>query len=303
MPLSSQPTVSIVIPVYNGGRFLAPAIESVLGQEYERLEVIVVDDGSDDGSGEVAACYSERVTLIRQQNQGQSVALAVGWDRAAGEVVGYLSADDLLRRNAIARTVAALVERPDAVLAYPDFGIIDSDGMLTRIARPPAFTRRALFADLHCLPGPGALFRKSALLAAGPWRRDMRQMPDLEFYLRLADQGDFVHVPEVLADFRKHEGSTTYRPVPVERCDEPLRIVEGILAQAGLPDDVRAWRHRMRASAHYLSATLHGQSGRSASAAKQLAVAALSNPRSLASRRALSAVARTLLSVRLVGRR
>lgn len=276
--------VSIVIPVYNDEDYVARAIESVLAQDYGDLELIVVDDGSTDRTPAIVDRYADACTVIHQANRGQSAALEAGWTVARGALLGYLSSDDLLRPGAVAALVAALEAGP-AVLAYPDFGIIDAAGELVGTNLVPEYSASALYAELRCLPGPGALFRRWAYERAGPWRRDLRQIPDLEFYLRLGLHGDFVRVPQVLADFRRHAGSTTYRPVPVERADEPVRAVRGLLASA-LPAHLASLDRQMLARAHLLTGLMHGQSGRRSAGLHHLLRAMLLHPPVLASRAA-----------------
>jgi glycosyltransferase involved in cell wall biosynthesis len=283
------PPVSIVIPVYNDQGYIAASIESVLDQDYPDLELIVVDDGSTDGTPGIVDRYADACRIIHQANRGQSAALDAGWTTARGSLIGYLSSDDLLRRGAIS-TLVSVLESDPAVLAYPDFGVIDAAGVLRNINMVPEYSASTLYAQLRCLPGPGALFRRWAYERAGPWRRDLRQIPDLEFYLRLGLEGEFVRVPKVLADFRLHAGSTTYRPVPPQRADEPIRAVQGLLASE-LPPHIASLDQQMLARAHYLTGLLHGQSGRRSRGLHHLLQAVRVHPPALASRSAWSCLA------------
>lgn len=262
--------VSVVIPAYNAEPYVAQTIESLLGQDLPGLEVVAVDDGSTDGTAEVLARYSDRVVVHRQPNAGQSAALATGWDLAGGDLLGYLSADDRLKPGALRRMVETLEAHPEVVLAYPDFDMIDAASRRLSTVRTQEFSRRALYGDLVCLPGPGAVFRRTAYEQAGPWRQDLRQMPDLDFYLRLGLCGDFRRVPEVLAEFRMHAGSTTYRATPHAYAEEPIVVVDSLLDRSDLPDDVVAWGRRTRSNAHLLAANVHARAGRAGPATRHL---------------------------------
>jgi glycosyltransferase involved in cell wall biosynthesis len=284
------PRVTIVIPVFNGEAYLNTAISSVLAQNYADIELIVVDDGSTDGSAALAKGFGDSLRLIQQQNGGQSNALATGWAASTGSVIGYLSADDVLRPTAVNRGVEALAAHAETVLVYPDFDLIDEESRPIGTVFTPNYSRRALFAELHCLPGPGALFQKKAYERAGPWRTDLRHIPDLDFFLRLALEGDFFHIPEVLAQFRKHAESTTYRIVPFDRGEEPLRMVDEFYLRLQLPADVRSWRRPARASALLLSAIIHAQSGRTRLAIRKILAATATRPVSLFSRRTVAFV-------------
>jgi glycosyltransferase involved in cell wall biosynthesis len=113
---SEGPLVSCIIPVYNGERFLAEAVESILAQTYQNLEIIIVDDGSTDGTASVAASFGDRVRYVRQKNSGPAAARNRGLQEARGEFIGFLDADDLWAENKLQRQLAHFRARPE--LAY-----------------------------------------------------------------------------------------------------------------------------------------------------------------------------------------
>lgn len=292
--MSNYPRVSLIVPVFNGEEFIGEAIQSVLDQNYPNVEVIVVDDGSTDNTPTLLEKYRPHVMTIRQQNAGQSKALERGWQQAAGDIIGYLSADDRLHPKAIAAAVTALENNPDSVLAYPDFDIIDENSVRQKTVAASNYQRRILFGQLTTIAGPGAFFWKSAYLRAGPWRSDLRHIPDLEFFLRMALLGDFVRVPQVLADFRRHSGSTTYRPAAFERGEESLKMLDAFYARQDIPSDVRRWRRFAYSNAMLLSAQIHAGSGRRGTALRRIASSIVYDPRGLLSKRGLSAMLMTL---------
>lgn len=291
MPSTDRlPKVTLVVPVYNGEDYVAEALDSILAQDYANLEAIVVNDGSKDGTPDILARYADRMTVTMQANAGQSAALASGWRAASGALIGYLSADDRLAPSAISRSVAALMARPDAVLSYPDFNIIDENSSYVSVVTPHDYSRRTLYADLVCLPGPGALFRKEAYEKAGPWRSELRQVPDLDFFLRLALLGDFLHIPDVLADFRRHSGSTTYSKAPFERGEEPKIMLDTFFARPDLPSDISAWRSASYANGLLLASLIHGGSGRRGTALQRLIEAFGHAPGAVISHKGLAAL-------------
>ena len=116
-PLSSRPTVSVLIANYNSGRFIGEAIESVLGQTYPHFEIIVCDDGSEDDSCTVVNRYIQqdhRVHLIARANQGQASATATAYESAHGEIICLLDADDRFHPFKLAQVVAAFERQPTA---------------------------------------------------------------------------------------------------------------------------------------------------------------------------------------------
>lgn len=257
--MASMPLVSIVIPVFNGREFIEGAIRSVLAQSYPYVECIVVDDGSRDGSGDLALGFGDAVRVIRQENQGQAAALNRGWEVARGEVVGYLSADDLLDDGAVARLVHALEAGRAPAVAFPDYRLIDRIG---REIKTVALDFRGydwMIRRFVCPIGPGALFHKNIIDSTGGWRRDLRQLPDFEFWIRVGRLARFVHLKDVLASFRVHEGSQTFAVADAEKADESVKIGDELTGAGTM--DFRLARE-LRASALVFSACLHFRSGR-----------------------------------------
>lgn len=219
------PRVSIVTPAYNQGMFLSETIESVLGQDYPNIEYIVIDDGSTDDTAEVISRYAGRLISRSRDNRGQAATLNEGWAVATGDIIGYLSSDDLIERTAVSELVTVLVERPSAVVVYSDFELVDAKTRHIRHVQTEDFDRKRLIVDLVCQPGPGALFRKSVFEKVGGWNPALRQVPDFEFWTRVSAHGDFVRIPRSLAKCRVHEESASFRRLSAERCDEVIGVV------------------------------------------------------------------------------
>ena len=131
----SEPLVSIIIGNYNYERFVTQAVESALAQTYPAVEVVVVDDGSTDGSRALLEPYRDRVRLIFKSNGGATSTLEAGWAQATGEIIMFLDADDMLRPDAVAAIVAAWT--PDRVKVQFPLTVIDAE------ARPLGFVPAA----------------------------------------------------------------------------------------------------------------------------------------------------------------
>jgi len=125
MPLAS-PLVSIIVGNYNYEQFVAAAVDSALQQTYPKLEVIVIDDGSTDGSRPLLEQYRDKVQLIFKENGGPTTTIHAGWAAARGEIVMFLDADDMLRADAVEKIVAAW--RPDIVKLQFPLTVVDRDG-------------------------------------------------------------------------------------------------------------------------------------------------------------------------------
>lgn len=256
-----QPLVSVVIPSYNHERYLASAIDSVLAQDYPRVELIVIDDGSTDGSAEVLKRYGARFHWEIQKNQGQVATMNRAWTRSRGEILGYLSADDILMPQAVGAAVQCLRDNPDAVLAYCDFDLIDPAGAAVRSVRTPEFDYRAMVTEMVCAPGPGAFFRRSAFDKIGGWNTELRQNLDYEYWLRLALHGRFVRIPKVLAAYRVHPGSQSFAAASNIRPWEPVQIMQAYFDSPLVPPNLRGARNQALSIAYLNAARLHVRMG------------------------------------------
>lgn len=271
--------VSIVVPVYNAERFVVDTLRSLATQTYVDSEFIVVDDGSQDSSAqlidsylsEVAASNPElrkRFHFVRQPNGGQSAALNRGWSIARGDFLGYLSADDRLHPSALAELMAEFkadlvrtgssVRAYGIVVRYPDYELIDDEGRPFRTVQAPEYSQFDLFVNGVCAPGPGAVFHRRVWESSGGWSTQYRQVPDWHFWMLAAEQGSFKRLPRVLAQFRVHAASASFRAPSFERAEEPARALEEILHRPATPLRVEDPAFLLaKAQAHVLSARLH----------------------------------------------
>lgn len=256
--MTERSLVSVVIPAYNHGTYLEAAIRSVLDQDYPRVELIVIDDGSTDNTREVLRKYKGLFHFESQPNSGQVVTLNKGWQMSRGDILAYLSADDLLLQGAISSAVRCLEENSDAVLVYCDFNLIDPNSEFVRRVTTPDFDYGEMVSKFLCPPGPGAFFRRSAFEKAGLWNTSFRQMPDHEYWLRLGLCGRFVRIPTVLAAFRVHPTSLTFI---TSSPDEPIKIIKHYFGRTDISDEIRALKNKALSNAHLVSAQLHFRAG------------------------------------------
>ncbi len=201
--VASPPTVSVLMPVYNGGRQLEPAVRSVLDQTFGDFELIVVDDGSDDGSGEVIARLAAtdvRVhVLTHRRNAGLVASLNDGLELSRGELVARLDADDLALPTRLERQVALFQHDEGLVLSATAYRRVDFNGTLGRVGQPPAthaeFVGLMLIGNRLC--HSTVMFRRGAVMSLGGYRPDWFPVEDYDLWLRLAKTGRYQAVSSV----------------------------------------------------------------------------------------------------------
>jgi len=210
--------VTIVIPVFNQERFIAFAIESALSQTYSDCSVLVIDDGSTDGTPDILRQYEKSVTIIHQDNSGTSVAWNTAIHVIKDDYLIGLDSDDEFLPNTVAETVSALKKHSDADVIYSDYEFIDSSGKSTKIVRNPVpFDPIGQLVSLHdrlgqennFLPfGHVRLYRRKKLLGIGGYDPQYLYAEDYDLALRLAEKGaKFAHVPKVLYRYRWHQSN------------------------------------------------------------------------------------------------
>ena len=210
VPLDDQPLVSIVTPSFNQAPFLEETIRSVLTQAYPRIEYIVVDGGSTDGSVEIIRRYADRLAYwVSEPDSGQSEALNKGFARSHGEIMAWLNSDDLYTPGAVGRAVAAFRANPDAAVVYGDCEYVDAEGRFVRPDRSRPFRRADALRGGHHFSQPAAFWRRFAWEAVGPLKTQYHYCMDLDLWMSMAARFDFVHVPELWARYRLHEASKT----------------------------------------------------------------------------------------------
>lgn len=199
--------VSVIIPVFNAARTVGRAVESVLAQEFDDVEIIVVDDGSTDESKKVLATYDNRLKLLEQKNRGPSAARNLAARVSQADYLGFLDADDWWAPGMLARMVPVLEADPRCVMAYCDLEIVDSTGrpletslVGVRSTDPP--TLDDMLHNIWPIMPSGVVMRRRALEAAGGWPEELTAFEDVYLWLLMRELGHFAYVPERLAVWR-----------------------------------------------------------------------------------------------------
>lgn len=203
---TAQPLVSVIIPTFNGSRFLAESIESALGQTYPRVEVIVVDDGSTDDTSRVAMQYEDRIKYIAQKNAGTAAARNTGIRHASGELIALLDHDDRWLPHKLERQVPRSLTNAKVGLVHTGARwFLSEDGRTTSEVLP----RESM--DLHDLLAwcrvccATTLFSKSVIDEVGGFDESLLGTDDWDMWIRIAGAGyEVIGCREVLAEIRLH---------------------------------------------------------------------------------------------------
>lgn len=207
--------VSIIIPCYNGERFLAESINTALEQTYASKEVIVVDDGSTDASPAIMAAYGERIRVVRQANAGLPAARNAGIKVASGEFFAFLDADDYWSPDFLEKMVGAIANS-GAGIAYCGWQNVGLPGIRGEPFVPPDYEAMPDKVEL-LIGGPrwpvhAAIIRRDVLDEVGGFDTKWKSCEDFAFWIRTATRHKIVCVPEVLAFYRFHgEQMTRHR--------------------------------------------------------------------------------------------
>jgi glycosyltransferase involved in cell wall biosynthesis len=201
--------VSAIIPVYNGAPTVDRAIESTLSQQFEGLEVVVVDDGSTDATRDVVKKWGASLTFVRQTNRGPSAARNAGVRAGSGEYIAFLDADDVWLPGKLTRMVGALDANRDAVLAYSDFIAVDDSGREVRDSllfadRAHAPSMDELLAGWWPILTSTVVMRRDAFVRCGGFSEEFRSAgyEDPFLWLLAREQGKFIYVAEPLVRYR-----------------------------------------------------------------------------------------------------
>ena len=247
----AEPVVSVVIPLYNARDVIRETLEGLFAQTYPHFEVIVVDDGSTDGSGEVVQGYGDRVRYMFQRNAGVACARNRGIAAARGKYIALLDHDDLWGREKLAKQVSLLDSQPSVGMVVTDVAHIDRAGRLMNEAGP-AYQPQQEFARLFVqgfVPTPSAtLIRKDLLDAVGGFDEQFNSagMDDHELWTRIAASTVIAGIAEPLTLHRNREN----KPAAIALGHRPL-LIEKLMARFGHDPGKR--RYLQREMAFYLA--------------------------------------------------
>ena len=206
--MRESPLVSVITPSLNSAQFLEATIQSVLAQDYPRIEYLVMDGGSTDGTLDILRSHADRLTYVSGRDDGAADAINQGFAKAQGEILAWLGADDTYLPGAVSKAVQAFAAHPDAAVVYGEGNWTGPSGEVlgrypTAPYDPKMFTRECSVCQ------PACFIRRDAIECVGMLNPRLRASFDYDLWIRLAKQYRFVHLPEYLANSRMHPGNKT----------------------------------------------------------------------------------------------
>lgn len=219
----TQSLISCIVPVFNGERYLGEALDSILGQTYQSLEIIVVDDGSTDGTATVASNYGDRIRYFFQSNSGPTAARNLGLDVAQGEFVAFLDSDDLWHKEKLSRQMACFEERSELALCIT---------MVQNFWSPEMHKEKEHFRG-HRISKPivgysavTLLTRRILFKTVGKFNKGLQHSADTDWFLRAMEKGSPIELlPDVLVYRRLHENNIS-RKMSGSSKNEYLELVK-----------------------------------------------------------------------------
>jgi glycosyltransferase involved in cell wall biosynthesis len=224
------PKVTVAMPVYNGSRFLRSAARSILDQSFADLELVIVDDGSEDDSRDIIRALAEtddRVVPVVRPHGGIAEATNAALERARGAYFAPMDQDDIAHADRLAKTIAFLDSNPDVAVVGTGWQYIDATGRVLKAIQPAA-TPHEIANSMHTLCAvlhPTSLMRTDVLRAIGGYRAFLPYAQDYDLWLRVMERSQLANLPDVSFSKRRHGGQVTAR-----HSARPAQILSGAIA-------------------------------------------------------------------------
>ncbi|HKY55632.1 MAG TPA: glycosyltransferase family 2 protein, partial [Anaerolineales bacterium] len=212
------PLVTVITPSFNQAQFLEVTIQSVLSQDYPRIEYMIIDGGSTDGSVEIIKKYATsrgEVTSpllawwVSEKDKGQTDAINKGFARAKGEILAWINSDDTYEPGAVSAAVKYLQEHPEVGMVYGDCNFINDDGRVIGKFGSAQTNYRLLRQGYAHIPQQTMFFRAALWKQVGPLDPSFYFAMDYDLWTRIAARSEIKYVPQTWANFRLHTSGKT----------------------------------------------------------------------------------------------
>jgi glycosyltransferase involved in cell wall biosynthesis len=259
--LSSSPLVSIVVPTYNRGLFIAEMIESVCYQTYSNWELIIIDDGSTDNTEQIVKPYiSEKIHYRRLAHVGRSYARNLGLNISKGSFIAYLDSDDLFLPTKIEKQIQWLLKNPSTAMVYTSALIIDDNGdyipaVYYASASGNIYEKVALFVPVT-ITLPSVMIRREIQDVVGGFDEKLDRFEDTDMWRRVARDYIIDAMSEPLIKVRTHQGNRIEALDPAKLCSAVKKYVQKVKKDDGKEHRVIVAKGAARLFLHYRKAFL-----------------------------------------------
>ncbi len=236
------PRVSVIIPAYNGSRYIAQAVESVISQTYKNWEIIVVDDGSTDDTRQALQPYVEKIRYVYQENQGVAAARNRGIQESRGELIAFLDQDDFFLSDKLAGQVALFDAQPSLGIVNSGWRMVKEQGESIFDVTPweylPQLDLKTWIVYMPLLPS-AMMFSRQWLERVGGFDSQYDSVDDADLILRLALSGcEAAWLPQVTVCYRQHGQNVSIQRVQ-KQANLAIKLKQNLFARSDLPEDIR----------------------------------------------------------------
>lgn len=247
------PLVTIITPSYNQAPFLEETLRSVIEQDHPKVEYLVVDGGSIDGSIEIIKQHEKEISWwVSEKDKGQAEAINKGFQRAGGEIIGWLNSDDTYQSGILREVVEVFESDPAIALVYGDVRAIDETGGVINHIHYGDWSLGDLM-EFNIIGQPAVFFRHEALQTAGFLDPHYHLLLDHHLWLRIAQQGKMVHISREWASARFHREAKNISSASLFG-EEAYRILSWLETDPGLREEYKKRKPRCQAGAHRINA-------------------------------------------------
>lgn len=208
--MTDLPLVSIITPSFNQASYIEATMNSVLSQDYPRIEYIVVDGGSTDGTVDIVKKYESRIAWwVSEKDKGQTDAINKGFARATGEILAWINSDDMYEPGAVSAAVKYLQEHPEVGMVYGDCNFINETGKVIGRFNAIQTSYRLIRQGYVHIPQQTMFFRADLWKQAGPLDPSFYFAMDYDLWTRISARSEIKYVPQTWANFRLHTSGKT----------------------------------------------------------------------------------------------
>ncbi|GAB4307740.1 MAG: glycosyltransferase family 2 protein [Phototrophicales bacterium] len=263
--MENQPLVTIITPAYNRAHFLPETIESVLSQDYDNFEYIILDDGSTDHTQTVLKNYTDpRIRWTSHANIGEVATVNKGFKQANGDYIVVLNSDDTLLPGYLRKSVEFMQKNPEVLMGYPRWAYLTADSVLIHEGLSFEYRQDKFIAEQRFVFGPGMILRRQAIELVPERNPSYRYMHEIDYAFKLCfySKQALGRIPYLLATWRSHEDNLQ-KENQYALNQEKLQWVIDFFNQPNLPKHIKRLRRIALSNAYYnfgfISLMLHNK--------------------------------------------